>query len=324
MNEKFVKVHEALEKKNSKEDSGVIAKLQAEIKKLQKIRLADQPSCSSAIPEDGTAKRLRELEDFKRRSQEEADRKVAALDEQVAILRRLHEHTTTKAATWKEQAMRPGNKRGSIILEEAPSVRTRVRPRCTPSKTPATATLCDAEAGELIDVHRKEVEFLKELRSRDLNGRRVAEQKLERVKEGKQAAELEIERLKAELDRANMEKTKSNLKTKLDKVANNQRVDKGKRPASSSKQVVRANDKEGFMADARKALRKMNMDGVKAICAQEGVVYTALERTKEAIATHRAAKAFESASKQATIQEVSEDTGTSIDIAKGGDDEGNS
>ncbi|GBG65558.1 hypothetical protein CBR_g51441 [Chara braunii] len=303
MNVRFDKVCEVLETKKYKDSSSTIAKLQAEVESLQKRKVADPPSDCGTVMDEATARRLRELEDSHKLSQEIADRKVAALEEEVVIVRLLHDHATSEAATWKQEALRPGNKRGSTTL-------------------PRTM-----EAVDLAEAHRREVDFLKELRSKDLNGRRVAEQELEKIKESKLAADLEAERLKEELARMNVTRSGNrplgtNLKTKLNEVATARPKDKGKQIASTSKEVTRANDREGFMADARKFLKPLKMNAIKEICAKEGVTYTTLDRTKEHIAVQRAARALDSNSKVAEVQDVFEDTDANrIDATASGDEE---
>ncbi|GBG71212.1 hypothetical protein CBR_g8515 [Chara braunii] len=333
MNSRFDKVCEVLETKTSKDSSAEIEKLKAEVDKLRKMKSSSLPSSSGATSaEDDTARRLRELEEFRRKTQEDAERRVSALEEEVVLLRRLHEHATNEAATWKHEALHPGNKRGCVVIEESPSVHARVRPRCTPMKTPAVTAGRSAEENTMADVHRKEVQFLKELHSRDLNGRRIAELEVKRLKEGKEASQLEIERLKRELAKMNMgmKETGSkgtNLKTKLDEAANDsaRRAEKGKQPTSMSKQAARANNKEGFMMDARRTLQGLKKDDIKAICDKEGVAYTTLDRTKEEIVLQCAAKAFESTSNQATINVISEETeDVSADVAHAGDYDANS
>ncbi|GBG77518.1 hypothetical protein CBR_g23962 [Chara braunii] len=121
-------------------------------------------------------------------------------------------------------------------------------------------------------------------------------------------SELEVERLKESLARLEMERRTTsrgtNLKTRLDDAATNKdkengvvnndvgtslRKNKDKEPNVVSNLV----DRHAFVRANRKDLRARNKEFVMKVCEQEGVEYTTLDLTKEAIVQARAAKVFD-------------------------------
>ncbi|GBG58757.1 hypothetical protein CBR_g157 [Chara braunii] len=123
-----------------------------------------------------------------------------------------------------------------------------------------------------------EVNTLRELRLKDAGGRIEAEK--------------EVERLKEAMARLDMEKRKNctNLKSRLDEAAG---PSAHKPPCSSSKKKgnstpgIEMNDREAFVQQERKNLRKKNKEEIQRICREEDVAYTTLEPTKEEIIYRR-------------------------------------
>ncbi|GBG74956.1 hypothetical protein CBR_g19471 [Chara braunii] len=186
MNTKFDVLCEALFWKK-KEGSDEIEKLKSPIDKLEKLQLGFMSVMNGCASVDVAARRLREQDEEKRKTRDESERRIAILEEEVVLLRRLNGQKTNEAATWKQEALRPSNKRGAVVVEETPNQHARVRPRCTTLKTPGS------HAVSMAKVHAKEVAALTELRSRDLNGRRKAEQEVQRLKEGQKRLRMEKE-----------------------------------------------------------------------------------------------------------------------------------
>ncbi|GBG72303.1 hypothetical protein CBR_g11232 [Chara braunii] len=286
MNARFYKVSEALESKTTKDSSKEIAMLKEQIERLQHTKDGDRPSSSGATSiENEMMRKLHELEEFKSSAQAEADRRVTLLEEEVKVLKLLHKRVQDEAESWKQEALRPGNKRGCIAISESPSLMTR-KGQESQRWTPLLLRHYGAT--------RREADLLRK---------------------GKETMEQEIERLKEEVTRLNLERqcagTASNLKAKMDEAATNSARKKGKEPASVGKTYKEANDKQDFVADARKNLKGLKKDVVKVICAKEGIEYTMLERTKEAIVTQRAATTFGSTS----VEVVPDDSARSADVA---------
>ncbi|GBG68229.1 hypothetical protein CBR_g2780 [Chara braunii] len=165
--------------------------------------------------------------------------------------------------------MRPGNKRGSIALGCTPTSDARVRPKVTPVIVPSTAGKVNMQLKGLVERHQREVDLLKEMRLRKVNAQKESEEEVERLKEA--MARLGTTR----------KLRGTNLKTKLDEAVGGASLkDKGKRPVSPAEQACQ---RDVFVREARKQLRNLRKEEVIAICEKEGIEYTKLDPTKEAI-----------------------------------------
>ncbi|GBG60996.1 hypothetical protein CBR_g18592 [Chara braunii] len=120
MNTRFDVLCEALLGKK-KEGSDEFEKLKRQIDKLEKLQSGFVPVMNECVSVDMTARRLHEQEEEQRKACEESERRIVILEEEVVLLRRLNEQKTSEAATWKQEALRPGNKRGAVIVEETPN-----------------------------------------------------------------------------------------------------------------------------------------------------------------------------------------------------------
>ncbi|GBG91568.1 hypothetical protein CBR_g52602 [Chara braunii] len=141
----------------------------------------------------------------------------------------------------------------------------------------------------IVEHHQMEVQTLQALRISEMNARKESE--------------VEIDKLKESLARLEMEKCTgvkgTNLKSKMDEVAG--RRDDTNEPGPSGRKnkeksvpnpAMQAVDKDAFAVANRRDLRGKNKELIMSICKNEGVVYTMLEPTKEAIVHARLAKAF--------------------------------
>ncbi|GBG86994.1 hypothetical protein CBR_g44449 [Chara braunii] len=268
MGSKLDAVRELLEnKKGNKEDE--VSKLRIEIEGLRMALRNGQGASTSKNVYD---KYKRELEEEKAKS----DRRLATMEEEIARLRAASEEANAAADVWKTEALRPGNKRGSVVVTATPVPGTRTRARMVSIHSPAVE---DLKLKEKVEHQEHEIELLKEWRLRELNGRREAEQEVERLKE--RMAKLVVERSTP---------LASNLKTRLDKAATT--AEKGKKQLGPATLAVEANDRDAFLAETRKYLKPLKKDKVMVLCAKEGVSYSTLDRTKEELALKRADVAF--------------------------------
>ncbi|GBG84998.1 hypothetical protein CBR_g39462 [Chara braunii] len=224
------------------------------------------------------------------------------------------------------EAQRPGTKRGSITIGATPSPQVRTRPRCVPAATPATARRRNADDyNDLVARHIEEVEILKEMRIKEFNRRREAEQEAERIKEEK---DREIKNLKVALSRvqvASMEKQRNSrmkekevrtggtdLRLRLDAAVGDGAgcSGKGKGSTPAAIGVGVANEREKFRKEVRKDLKNLKKDAIQNICEKEGVTYTVLDETKEAIAQLRMGLACDEPppgkQKEVVIEELTE------------------
>ncbi|GBG66107.1 hypothetical protein CBR_g55450 [Chara braunii] len=252
---------------NSKLD---ITKMKVEIESLRKALRNDNGASSS---ENAFDKYKRELEEKRARS----DRRLAAMEDEIARLKMVNDEAVDAADVWKREVLRPGNKRGSVAVTATPIPRTRTCARVTPIPSPSVE---DLKLKEKVEHQEREIELLREWWLRELNGRRQAEQEVDRLKE--KMARLEVGRRTP---------LASNLKTRLDKVAT-ATAGKGKRPMSPATQAVEANDREAFLVDTRRALETLKKEKIVELFAKEGVSYSTLEKTKEELVLKRAEVAF--------------------------------
>ncbi|GBG60249.1 hypothetical protein CBR_g3493 [Chara braunii] len=156
---------------------------------------------------------------------------------------------------------------------------------------------------QVLTLKRVTEEALEEVnRIREFNRRREAEQEAERVREEK---DREIEKLKEALSRVQMESigkqkvasTKqrrhaaTDLRQRLEAATKGVDgcVDRGKKAA------VLTNDREVFLKDCRRELKPLKRDAVVAICENEGITYTTLEKAKEEIVQLRTRRACDEA-----------------------------
>ncbi|GBG83562.1 hypothetical protein CBR_g37279 [Chara braunii] len=117
-----------------------------------------------------------------------SDRRFATLEDEIAKKERLREEAVADAEAWKIEVLQPGNERGCLAVEPTPTTQARIRPQTTPRSRGKR--------------HDAEVVALREIRLKELNGRREAEQELKRLKEKQNNDELEMEKLLEKMVRA--------------------------------------------------------------------------------------------------------------------------
>ncbi|GBG64595.1 hypothetical protein CBR_g45652 [Chara braunii] len=261
-------IRELLESKKGNGDDEV-AKLRLEIEGLPKALRDGQGASTSECIFD---KYEREIEEERARS----DRGLTAMEGEIARLRSANEEAVVAADVWKSEALRPGNKRGSIVVTATPVPGVRTRARTDSLLSPSVE---DLKLKEKVEHQEHEIELLREWRLRELKGRREAEQELKLLTE--KMAMLEVERRTP---------TASNLKAQMDKVAST--AEKGKKQLSPEAMAIEANDRETFLQETRKMLKPLKKEKIVALCAKEGVSYSTLDKTKEELALKRAEKAF--------------------------------
>ncbi|GBG84199.1 hypothetical protein CBR_g38170 [Chara braunii] len=233
------------------------------------------------------------------------EQEIAGLRKEVNLLRDQNARVIAEAGQWKEEALRPGNKRGCVAMQT---------PDCSNRGTRKP--------------RRSEVlEALKEKR---------AEAEMKRMEAEKHVMTLEeqMSRLMAGGDNDNAPGG-TNLKERLEEVAvrsarkgmkaTPRRAGGPAAPAaengleSSAKKSTHtvANDRAEFVEEQKKQLRMLRKIGLEPLCKEEGVKLGKFEDTICELAEARARKAFGDGKgippKQAyEIQEVSEDTSREV------------
>ncbi|GBG82216.1 hypothetical protein CBR_g34498 [Chara braunii] len=193
-----------------------ITKLKAQVEALNRGK--DVASTSATVSRPVT-----ESEEIARLRREQVevrtamDKRLASMEEVIFALQKQCEVVEANAEVWRIEAMRPGNKRGSIAIGQTPISEARVRTRVTPAASPGPTGRVNAQLKEMVERHQREVDLLKEMRLREVNAR----------KESK-----EVEKLKKEA-MVRLETGRktggTNLKSRLDDVVGSSaKKDKGK------------------------------------------------------------------------------------------------
>ncbi|GBG65465.1 hypothetical protein CBR_g51059 [Chara braunii] len=303
-----MKIHQDVEIESKRvkkeEEERLKSELAEEQRKLQEKKEreafhAGQPkaSASTAVVEGRSSDRdlveqlLPEQEELKKRlaSVTISDQRVTTLEEELPIAHKSRDEALVAADTWKKEALRPGNKRGNVVLPTLVS-QSSVRAHVTPLPVSPSGALRKAteDYRELIIRHQEEVEALKGLRARDLNDRREAEEEAERLREA----------LKMSKEKGKMHATpRSEFRARLDDAADGS----GKKTCVMlNKKVIeipeegdnRTNDRETFVKEMRKTLKLMKKDDIVSICLKEGIQYSTFEVLKEAITKLRTERVF--------------------------------
>ncbi|GBG64979.1 hypothetical protein CBR_g48728 [Chara braunii] len=262
-----------VEKKNSENDE--VRKLKARVDELQKV------ASTSAMGTRPTG----DMDELARLRKEQADTKVAtekrlaSMEEVIFALQKQCEVAEANVEAWKNGALGPGNKRGSVAIGQTRASEARVRPRVTPVVTLCVTERVNPRIKAIVERHQQEVELLEEMRLREVNAQKESEEEVERLKES-------LARLETAKKRGG-----TNLKSKMDAAAGvSTRKDVGKGVVSL---VVIVSQREAVLREERKKLRNLKKEDVVTICEKEGITYSKLETTKELIAQARADKAVE-------------------------------
>ncbi|GBG61096.1 hypothetical protein CBR_g19172 [Chara braunii] len=205
------------------------------------------------------------------------------------------EFTRGRTRARQRRVRKNGNKRGSLVIG-SPTTQMRTRPRMTPTLISGTGKKkIDENLKSVVEQHALEVDTLKEMRLRELNARREAEQKLEKLREKHKNDDQEIKRLREEMNKLEMEKKHktvgTNLKSKLDEAAGGsvRKTDRGKKVETPADAICK---RDVMLKDARHQLRNMTKE-ILVICEKEGMEYTKLDATKEEVAKLRVDKVVE-------------------------------
>ncbi|GBG58804.1 hypothetical protein CBR_g204 [Chara braunii] len=268
------------------------------------------------------------------------EQEIAGLRKEVSVLRDQNERVVSEAGQWREQALRPGNKWGSVVLQ-TPEVTNRGSPKPHWTDNVREGEKWKAEYRNLQSLHRLaniEAEALKEKRA-EAEARRMEAEKQVKV------LEEEMRKLMASGERGNEGNIGgTNLKERLEEAAlrsarKGVKATPGRmgvRAASSSarpekeltpKQVATSvNDRTEFTEEQKRQLRMLRKAGLEPMCKEEGVKLGKFEDTVCDLAEARARKAFGGVAGPSkgtsSIQEVSDDASKSSGDAE--EDEGKS
>ncbi|GBG68688.1 hypothetical protein CBR_g3230 [Chara braunii] len=236
-------------------------------------------------------------------------------------LRKRNEETEEIAKLSRNEAWRPGNKRGSInVTTPATEGRTATRTRISGSSEEARrlrVQLSDLQERRKFD--QTEVDMLKERRAL-VEARRI-EAKNELVRLREQLARLTTEQAGC----SSPKERGTNLKERMEEAAKTgfQSDKKSKVKATPGRMarpddgIAKAKDRFGFLQDERKRLRALKKAGLEPLCQEAGIKYKTMDISVEEVAHINAAKMFgeDSGPKEGRRNERSHDCRVDVGIA---------
>ncbi|GBG69216.1 hypothetical protein CBR_g3915 [Chara braunii] len=230
------------------------------------------------------------------------EKEVVGLKKEVSLLRGRNEQATTEANQWRDEALRPVNKRGSVAVNtpEGP-VRGTPKPRWT-DNVPEVDKWRE-EYRNLRNLHQ-----LANIEAEDLKKKRV-EAEVKRME-----AEQQVKKLEEKMSKltASGEKTRmgegTNLKERLEEVALRS-ARKGVKAtpnrfggkafvAEASNTATEVNDREEFIEEEKKKLRMLRKAGLEPLCKEAGIKVGRVEETICELVQYRAKLRFGSLSRE--------------------------
>ncbi|GBG88194.1 hypothetical protein CBR_g46682 [Chara braunii] len=161
--------------------SDEVSRLRAQVEQLKRGK--DVASTSEAVFQPAS-----DTEEVARLRKEHAevkaatDKRLATLEEVIFALQKQCEAAEANADVWRNEALRPGNKRGSVVIGHTPVSEARVRARMTPAASPCPGGRVNPQLKDMVEGHQREVELLKEMRAREVKARKESEDEVERLK----------------------------------------------------------------------------------------------------------------------------------------------
>ncbi|GBG58684.1 hypothetical protein CBR_g85 [Chara braunii] len=223
-------------------------------------------------------------------------KQIEDLRMEMEALRKRNEETEEVAELWRNEALRLGNKRGSInVFTPATEGRTATRTRISGSSEEARrlrVQLSDLQERRKCD--QTEVDMLKERRTLAEARRMEAENELVRLQE-------QLARLTTEQAGCSSPKERgTNLKERMEEAAKTgfRSGKKSKVKATPGRMarpddgIAKANDRFGFLQDERKRFRALKKAGLEPLCQEAGIKYKTMDISVEEVAQINAAKMF--------------------------------
>ncbi|GBG68334.1 hypothetical protein CBR_g2878 [Chara braunii] len=224
------------------------------------------------------------------------EKEVAGLRKEVSSLRGQNEQATIETNQWKDEALRPGNKRGSVTVN-TPEGPGRGTPKPQWTDNVREADKWREEYRNLRNLHQLanvEAEALKKKRSEAEMKRMEAEQQVKKLEE--KMSKLTASGVKTRLGGG------TNLKERLEEVALRS-AHKGVKAtpgrfggkasvAEVSNTATEVNDREEFIEGEKKKLRLLRKAGLEPLCKEEGIKMGRVEETICELAEYRAKLRF--------------------------------
>ncbi|GBG87459.1 hypothetical protein CBR_g45517 [Chara braunii] len=257
-------------------ESSQVEKLKKELADLRVLVAAKYTKEDEMVAIRQEIEQLRSLA----RARGDVERELVDLESELVVLRGQNERALNEVKLWKDEAMRPGNKRGNIALS-TPDAANRGTPR-------ARWTDLGQDGAEK---WKAEYHKLQELRRTDF-----AEVEMLKKKHAMVASEvLNLQKKMSELSAEDREADKTgggtNLKDKLEAVTLRS-ARKGKKVTSNRDGVKKTTDRSSFVEGQKKQLRQIRKSGLEALCKEAGLDSGKVDLMIDAIAEHRAMQAF--------------------------------
>ncbi|GBG74545.1 hypothetical protein CBR_g18956 [Chara braunii] len=243
------------------------------------------------------------------------EQEIAGLRKEVDSLRRTNEKTKEETKQWKNEALRSGNKRGSLAVG-TPGTSERGNPKPRWIESMKDDSKWREEYKKLQGLHRLanvEAELLKEKRAAAEAKRMEAEKQVKNLKE-------KMSRLKAAETGNEEEGGGTNLKDRLEAVAlGSARRGRTATPVRGSTKedqtTNEVNDRFQFIEERKKQLRNLKKSGLEPLCKEAGIRTGEVEQMVCELAEYRAEQAFgatrgkdPSSKGKQSVYEVEDDT----------------
>ncbi|GBG62885.1 hypothetical protein CBR_g34257 [Chara braunii] len=258
-------------------------KMNEELSQLRKenenlhSRLAGEGPSSG---EDKLASLQRELMELKRQVSDKrcGDDEVFALENGI---RHVERKAIDEAVMWKNEALRPGNKRGSVAVS-TPDVSFRGTPKPRWRDNIREADKWKEEYRKLQEMHRianLEADMLKERRAKAEMELKMLQEKMSELQADGDEPDLQGTNLKERMDEAARRSIR-----KGKKATPNRETQKGSEPA--------VNRRFAFIEEQRKQLGAYKKSRLEPLCKEAGIRITTVKPVIEELAEYRANQAF--------------------------------
>ncbi|GBG74632.1 hypothetical protein CBR_g19039 [Chara braunii] len=235
---------------------------------------------------------------------------------EMETLRKRSEESEEVAHLWRNEALRPGNKRGCVNIA-TPASEGRTVTRTWLATTPEETRRLRAELQDLQERRRcdqVEVDMLKERRAQAEARRLEAEVELTQLKD--KMGKLTTDPAGGATPRAQG----TNLKDKMDEAVlsgfctvrrGRMKMTPGRLPRDES--AMKVNDRFAFLLEEKKRLRALKKGGLEILCKEVGIKYKTVDATVDEIAEINADKAFGDKRGGGDKAGTSQDPGSSAD-----------
>ncbi|GBG72218.1 hypothetical protein CBR_g11150 [Chara braunii] len=272
-------------------NEGVVARLQEEIYDLRKAIGSKQ------LDNDEIFALKQEIGELKQSAYMKTnfEQEIAGSRKKIDVLRKQNEKAMDETRLWKDEALRPGNKRGSVVVN-TPGLPNRGTPKPRWTDNMKDNERWKEEYKKLQSLHRianVEAELLKEKRVQAESKRMEAEKQVKELEE-------KMSRLNLAGDGERAKEGGTNLKEKLEastigSARRGHKVTPGRSVTVGDKATTLADDVNNrflFVEEQKKNLRNLKKSGLEPMCKEAGIRTGKVEQMVCELAEFRAEQAF--------------------------------